>query len=838
VARALAAEVLEVDAALEDVEAGGKALGLAAILRAGCKVPEAFVISANAFARHSESLPVSASTLADADPGLAEAIAAGWESLGCRPVAVRSSGLREDSAGGSQAGRHLTLLNVATFGGLLEAVVEVWRHAGGLGTGEAVAVVVQRQLRPVSAGVMFTSSPEAPDQVLIESRWGLGTGVVGGRDSDRVVVDGTDGVKARVATKVDLVVPDGGGGTIHSPTPSELVEACSLSEKDARRLARLGRRLEKALGAPQDVEWALVEGGEIYLVQSRPVAVPDSWDAGPPAQPFDLWSRVNVIDLLPDLVSPFTWSLARPHWYQLRRRYYRPFRLHGLDQVGFFRLWNQRLYFNVGASYHLRARLGRGHEVLAPRLSGTEAPARHGARPRGVRLWRLAFHLPGVLAASAWSVWQRRGTRTRFEAAASSVAELRAQTLDDQPLDGLWARFQSIWAEIERLEMLESAVDDAVFAAGRHLEILCHRWLGGPELFVELVAGDAAGGATAIAEEIAALAATAPPAVRERLRGGGALDLGEIRQLAPEWSLSMDAFLDRHGHRTRSELDLAQPRWAEDPAPVLDAIRPMLDVAGSRRKSSTASPDAAAGRALAILRELPGERLFPWRRLLFLAVLGRARRLMPFRSIPRDRVMHMYLGARRVLLEISRRLVEGGQLKRREDLFLLTVSDVEALTGGQPGLEVLDLIERRRLRQLAAAAQPAPDVLSADGRPLIERGPSWDPTAGLTMAGLGAVPGIARGPVRMLARVDDVARIRPGDVLLLASTDVGSTLLFPLAAAMIVEEGGLLSHASVLAREYGLPTVIQVAGASERLQDGVMVEVDGGRGLVTLLSDA
>jgi pyruvate,water dikinase len=835
VARALAAEVLEVDAALEDVQAGGKALGLAAMLRARCKVPKAFVISAHAYARHRESPPGSGCALAAADPGLAAAIAAGWESLGRGAVAVRSSGLREDSAGGSQAGRHVTVLNVSTFDGLLEAVVEVWRHAAGLGTGEAVGVVVQRQLRPVSAGVMLTNSPEAPGRVLIESRWGLGVGVVGGHDSDRIVVDGTGRVAIHVAAKADMVEPAGQGGTIHSPTPSELVEACSLSEKDARRLARLGRRLEKTLGTPQDIEWALVGGGELYLVQSRPVAAPDTWDAPPPAQPFDLWSRVTVAELLPDPVSPFTWSLGSEWWSEMRRMHYRRIGVRGLRDVQFFRLFDYRVYFNIGAGYYLRGLMGRGTEMLGPYGISTESLGRHGVQRRRPAYGRLLQSMPRLLAGAAASAWSRRGARESFETARATAARYHAQEVDGLSAGELWVRFEGLRREIAALEVLERAVDNAVYGAGRHLEILCHWWLGDRTLMRDLAAAADPGGPASIAPELARLSELAPDDVRSNVQADRLGDLEAIRRQSPEWCREFDAFLDRVGHRTDAELEWAQPRWREDPAPVLAALRACLASGSPRRSATPADWGPIEREVFTRLGNLPMERILPWRRLLFRVVLRRARRLLPLRSIPRDRIMLLYLEGRRILLALGTQLQAKGVLDAPGDLFLLTVSELESLVTAESTIDARAVVGRRRLQLSKAALRPAPDVVGPDGCPVTP--PEASTATNDTLQGLGAVPGVVRGTVRIVRRRDDVATVRLGEVLVLASTDISSTLLFPLAGAMVVEEGGLLSHATVLAREYGVPTVVQARGATGRLADGAQVEVDGGRGIIRVVAD-
>jgi pyruvate,water dikinase len=828
-------EVGRIDAHLEDLDAGGKALGLARLMAAGQPVPEAFVVTARAFSRHRSSLPTSGRELAAVDPGLAADLVAAWSSLGAGPVAVRSSGLLEDGRGGSQAGMYPSFLNLVSAEALLDAVIGIWRRVEELGANETLAIVVQRQLDPVAAGVMLTASPQAAGRVLIESAWGLGITVAAGGPADRLLIDAANGrMEVHLAAKARTLRLAPGGGTKSVSTPHKRVHACSLSQTQALSLAERGKLLEAAWGGPQDVEWALLADGALWLVQARPALAADDWDAPPPERPFDLWSRAYLVDLLPDPVSPFTWSLAAVHWSRLRRSFYRPFRLPGLAQVRFFRLWDQRLYFNVGASYHLRARLGLGHEALAPHLVSTEAPARHGTSHRSLNMRLLVRNLPGWLLAQMMSAWVRRRCRARFEACARIAERLRASEIDGAAPAEVWARFRRLWTDITRLELIQSSVDDAAFAAGRFLEIACHRWLGGLELFPDLVTGPSGGPAAEIASEITALAASAPLAVRRTLRRKGFVELGGIAQASPEWHLELEAFLRRHGHRSRGELDLAQPRWVEDPTPVLDAIRPQLGVGPSRRPPAVPASVPAVKLALQRLKELPGERFVPWRRLVFLAVLARTRHLVPLRSIPRDRVMLLYLEARRALLELGRRLAEKEILNHPEDVFMLTEDEVEELVGGSSRSDVMQVVRRRRQRRQAAATRPAPEQVTTDGRPKPDPAQAW-PAGDPMVSGLGAVPGTVRGRVRILRRPEDAASIQPGEVLVMAATDIGSTLLFPLAAALVVEEGGLLSHASVLAREYGLPTVVQALGAGQRLSEGALVEVDGALGVVSLV---
>jgi pyruvate,water dikinase len=267
----------------------------------------------------------------------------------------------------------------------------------------------------------------------------------------------------------------------------------------------------------------------------------------------------------------------------------------------------------------------------------------------------------------------------------------------------------------------------------------------------------------------------------------------------------------------------------------LAALRACLASGSPRRSATPADWGPIEREVFTRLGNLPMERILPWRRLLFRVVLRRARRLLPLRSIPRDRIMLLYLEGRRILLALGTQLQAKGVLDAPGDLFLLTVSELESLVTAESTIDARAVVGRRRLQLSKAALRPAPDVVGPDGCPVTP--PEASTATNDTLQGLGAVPGVVRGTVRIVRRRDDVATVRLGEVLVLASTDISSTLLFPLAGAMVVEEGGLLSHATVLAREYGVPTVVQARGATGRLADGAQVEVDGGRGIIRVVAD-
>jgi len=319
-------------------EVGGKGASLGFLARAGIAVPPGFVVTAGAFgaalsaaidadgALRAELTALPAGSLGEigrvaaafrarvaAAPlpaEVASAISAGYAALGggSPDVAVRSSATVEDSADASFAGLQDTYLGVCGSSAVLEHVRRCWaslyndpsvayrRRLGMPEDGIAMAVVVQRMVRPRAAGVMFTRSPVTGDRsvVAIEGTWGLGSALVSGDVTpDSFVVSKITGeiTSRRVSVKGRLhtFLPNGPGVTV-TDTPAARRDAASLTDDEIRALADVARRVETHYGAPQDIEWALLDGdgpaaSRIVLLQSRPETVWAARTAAPVAAP-------------------------------------------------------------------------------------------------------------------------------------------------------------------------------------------------------------------------------------------------------------------------------------------------------------------------------------------------------------------------------------------------------------------------------------------------------------------------------------------------------------------------------------------------------------------------
>jgi nucleoside-diphosphate-sugar epimerase/phosphohistidine swiveling domain-containing protein len=297
-------------------------------------------------------------------------------------------------------------------------------------------------------------------------------------------------------------------------------------------------------------------------------------------------------------------------------------------------------------------------------------------------------------------------------------------------------------------------------------------------------------------------AAQRDPGVGEILaRAGDHLD--ELSTAAPDFHAAVLAELDLIGHRGPAEVEMRAASYADDPELLIRMVAKSLNVPPRPEVHRQAIPFWAgpvARLAAAQLRD---------------------------REVRRDRMVRAIWLLRRLLRELGRRLVHSGVLETEDDVFYLLVDELDALPDDASGL-----VTRRRAEQRRLAGFVPPAVFSgswkADGAQATILGP------GDALDGVGVCGGRVRGRVRIV-RPDSIDDLEPGEVLVAEVTDVGYTAAFSYAAAVVTELGGPMSHAAVVAREFGIPCVVDVADATRRLPPGALVEVDGGSGEIQVL---
>ena len=753
---------------------GGKGYNLARLSRYGFRVPRGGV------------LPVGAPIAI---------IREGLERLGLAgaKVAVRSSATAEDSARASFAGIHRSFLNVSGMAAIEEAAqgcldslaapeAITYRRRMGFRDGEVrCAVVICEMVEARSAGVAFSCDPATGrrDLVVIDAAEGLGDAVVSGRVNP-----------LRLVWRIRFGRPIREDGPADRPWLPAAVE---------EELAHQARRVQWALGEgrdPQDIEWAY-DGEKLWLVQARPVTnLPRSGWPETAKMP-RYWSTANLKDNQPKGWCELSWSMldhmvgdalyaamkavgyAVPPGMEVVRR------IHGR---GFFDLTAMQFGF-YDAFGILPAELLKtigGHQPEIP-VSPTPFRGPQGRRRQmaGMKLGRLVWNHP----------------RNAREPIRRHLEYQRSLEKVD------WTRL-SMMELGEATEKIARKQEAFIPTAG-----LANASSGPWQMALNGIVKDSG--------------------LIDRLQaGGGAVASAEhgyrLYDIAMGKS-TVEEFLRDFGHRAVYETDIENPRWAEDQSWILEQVRAI------RANPPRRNPREAAAEAR---REAEREirRRFGWRAPMLLWIGRKLRDAMAAREAAKSALVSMILPVRRIILEAGRRLVEAERLDSPEQVFQFSHVDVLCLTRGYwDGSGARELAVDRAARRAAWLAEACPDVITEepDGRIVAGQQPAGAQTMEGGWIGSAVSPGVAGGPARVVRDPKDAGRLQQGDVLCAPSTDPGWTPLFLRASAIVMETGGYLSHGAIVAREYGIPAVANVAGILNAVQDGEPVMVDGSQGRVT-----
>ncbi len=538
------------------------------------------------------------------EQALAEAYATLSEGSGAPPrLAVRSSGTGEDSAEASHAGQAASFLNVTGYLELLQAVRKCWaslwsaehlayrhraqRPQNGLVIGQApaMAVVVQTLVPAEVAGVLFTANPVTGDasQMLVSAAWGLGETVVSGGPADTFTLDRAGRVVERaLAPKLRLVEPDPEGGTRSRGLERARRDGPCVDEALLLRLAALGRAVERSLGAPQDIEWALA-GGRLYLLQARPITASGGHSGDGSGRP-TVWSNVNVGEALPGVATPMTWSIIQDF---SRRGFEHAFGSLGLDLppdaplIGNLR---GRIYLNLSEFMSIASGIPFLSPGILARVAGGLDPAIMEGAYRKASPARFLRRLPRsglrVLRSQLLGPLQARAHERDFAAArerflATDLSRLHwselARVFDE--LGGLFNRTGEILLAVSSNALASYLLlQGLLWAAGGELRPLQS------ELFTGLDGLSSAGPGLRLAE-LAHLAQDL--GLRDELQRGGGAELLRRLEALPEaapFLESFAAFCREYGHRAVREAELSTPRWSEDPAFPLEVIATHLTV--------------------------------------------------------------------------------------------------------------------------------------------------------------------------------------------------------------------------------------------------------------------
>jgi phosphohistidine swiveling domain-containing protein len=836
---------------------GPKAASLCTLRRLGLKVPPCFFVTTTAFRAHLDGNNLRAQIAArlgttpetteeirqfiaqaPLTDRLREQVAAGYDRLGAAVVAVRSSATAEDLPGHSFAGQYETILGVKSLEECLDAVKTCWaslwtqrafeyRRRNGIDHQQVeMAIIVQQQIEPQAAGVAFSADPVtgSRSRIVIESCRGLGEALVSGEvQPDRIVLH-----KKKLELIRQNLVAD---------------EPC-LDLKSARQLARSVRRIEKRLGGPQDIEWALRDG-TLWLLQARPIT------ALPPQKAWgdrQVWTNLNLGEVAPDVMTPMTYSAIVPAFDPL---FGDILRLCGVDvrRSPLMGLVAGRLYFNINFG------LAAARPFVSPAKVAALNRAFGGEQVRGFEcgefdiceedLPDLGFSWPRYIL--SWPGIVRRLIVSRSGRIDKFIARLRAyndamarvphETVTTEELVRTATHtFSEAIKDCTLLYFWSGAVAIAV------LRKACCDWLGDNDQGLGYRLLTAQGGMADVeaAFDLWRLAALAHEdrETEATLSGDDAWDTISPRLAATnhgrQFLAAWDRFMAAHGHHGHSEIEFFSPRWSEMPDYILGLVRGYL-----RSIDETSPPDKQRQRAeqREHLAEQCRRRLTnPIKRRLFDWSLRQTAKLARDRENSKNEAVRLTAGYRRLLLELGERLRQQGILQDREDIFFLEAAEVEPVVQGRADFNIKERIAQRRVEYDWNMAQTPPPVVVGRYDPQKHAASKIDTTAKV-LKGLAVSPGVVTGKARVILHPDNGQHVEPGEILIAPITNPAWTPYFLPAAGVVMDLGGLLSHGATIAREYGLPAVVNVGPASQIIQTGQMIRVDGDRGVVTILDE-
>ncbi len=868
--------------------AGGKGTNLARLTRAGFAVPQGFIVTTKAYRefvhanRWLSTIQSAVEHLSAEDAGALEkastqirvafsagkipeetksAIQQAYADFDNKPVAVRSSATAEDLPDLSFAGQQDTYLNVVGAEQLLASVINCWSSlwtARAIGyrirnhirhEDAALAVVVQEMIQSEASGVLFTANPLTGlrSESVIDATLGLGEALVSGQvEPDHYVVNVINNriVSKTLGAKKISTRGKAGGGVEVIEENAEARQA--LSDADILSVTELGQQIEKEYNFPQDIEWALSDG-KLYILQSRAITslfpVPEE-----SIDPLIVWFSFSAVQGLAGPMTPLGMDAIR-HVF-----------------AGAGRLFGVQLNANeenvlVPAGERLWVRISDvvrhpvGSRIIGGALNFLEPSAgkilksliadpRIGAgagRMKWITVRRMAGFAIPLLGRFAMNMVRPEKARAEFEAAIESyLGEAQIATGTD--------RFERLMNVVTFMRERISSVFQ--FLLPHFIPIF------GPSLASLNLLNEITGDDRALTLEVTralprnvttemdlALWKTATE-IRSDAESVDVFRSSDASTLARRY-LSGDLpataqtvigrFMEKYGMRGTGEIDFGQPRWREDPTSIMHTLQSYLNI------DEASAPDVlfrkgeqAASQAIEKIAANAREQTGGW--LKEKMVRGAARRvrlLMGARESPKFFAIRTMGIARKALLEVGEEFAEAGTIERPDDLVFLKLDELEALAKNATHDWGALIAERRATYERELRRRQVPRILVSDGRAFYEGLGSETDTANV-ITGSPVSPGVAEGNVHIIFDPSG-AQLAPGEILVCPGTDPAWTPLFMAAGGLITEVGGMMTHGSVVAREYGIPAVVGVHEATTRLKNGQRIRIDGTTGKILVL---
>jgi rifampicin phosphotransferase len=772
--------------------------------------------------------------------------------------AVRSSATAEDLAFASFAGQQDTYLNIKGEKQLIDSVKSCW---ASLFTERAIiyriqnniehekvhmSVVIQKMVSPDISGIMFTADPISGSRKImsIDASFGLGEALVSGLVSPDIYKYNKSNSQIEnktIAEKKIAIIPVEGGGTKKVELTSEKALSQVLKDSQIKSLAELGMAIEKHYGSPQDIEWCL-ENGKFYIVQSRaitslfplpqPLPEDDALHAYISFNHFQVMtapiSRLGI-DML-RMIMPFDRGARSEDEYKIVK-----------SAAG-------RIYLDLSDVLQYR----KPKEVISSFLSNADALMSSALvelinqpdfetriqkdKNSGKALRK--FFIPIVFKSLKNIIYKKPEATMEFiEHYIDKRVKQTTETINNanQGIEKLEAIYKSA-SFYSDFQVLLPVMAPAMlsFKALENLE----QKLIGTRKYTDIIVKGLEGNITTEmglqVGDLADIVRNSPDLIREFACEDYITLNDRINKLNDneEFKKKFNAFMDIYDLRAAGEIDIAQDRWIENPQPLAKAIMAIVNTSqeGIHRKEYKETIERAKEASSEFIREVESKH-GKVKGKIAKRVVRLLRNYMPIREHPKYLIMKFILTYKKAFLEEAKVLVKKGHLLEVKDIFY--VSFWELYNAVQNNESLVKLVMKRKEEYEHFNKLTPPRVLTSDGEEF---------KAGYKRENLpeGALPGMAvsSGVIEGIARVitdPSKASLNKGEILVAPYTDPGWTPLFINASGLVMEVGGLLTHGTVVAREYGIPAVVGITDATKKIKTGQKIRVDGNSGFVMIV---
>jgi len=768
--------------------------------------------------------------------------------------AVRSSATAEDLPQTSFAGQHDTYLNIKGKDAILKHIRKCW---ASLFTDRAViyrmqngfdhrrvymSVIIQRMVFPQASGILFTADPITSNRKVlsIDASFGLGEALVSGLVSaDNYKVREGRIIQKTISTKKLAVYALEEGGTEERKIESDWQNRQALTDEQILQLERIGKKIEAYFACPQDIEWCLFED-TFYIVQSRPITtlfpIPDAND-----RETRVYVSIGHQQMMTDAIKPLGISF---------------FQLLG-DLPGDMPLCiaGGRVFLDI--THDLASPMGR--RIVLSTMGGNDPLMKNAilslmkrkdflkSLPRGKRFlsirsmmrttglsWSLLFEVIKIYRENDVSIIQN--LISEIEESIRDLKRRIAKVSGDELFAFILQDHQQLKKTMYDPRGV-GAILIGLFAAN-WLNKKMEKWLGeknAADTLSQSVSHNITSEMGLELLDVADVVRQYPEVIEYFHHAKDETFFEDLAKLEGGDAVSdaLRAYLEKYGMRCSGEIDITRPRWREKPTALIPMILSNIknfepNARSVKFEQGRLKAEQKERELLNRLEQLPGGKQKAKKTKKMISLL---RNFIGFREYPKYALIQRYWIYKQALLKEAERLVEKGVIKEKEDIYYLSFEELREVVRTNQ-LDYSIITERKKEYELYEKLTP-PRILTSKGEVIVGEYKADNIPQG-ALVGIPVSSGIVEGRARVILKLED-ANIEEGDILVTSFTDPSWTPLFVSVKGLVTEVGGLMTHGSVIAREYGLPAVVGVENATKLIKDGQRIRVNGTEGYVEIL---